>query len=74
MSKKVNKNKIVNIDGVKYTKKNGKLYGPPRTVTNRKILRNRLRMLLKQQGYTKVNKLIKHYWRNPEIQKRISMI
>ncbi len=75
MSKrKVNKSKTIIIDGVQYIKnqETGKVYGMPRTVTNRKILRNRLRMLLKAQGYSKVNKLMAHYWRNPEVQKRIA--
>ena len=63
----------IKIDGVEYMKNttNGKLYTIPRTVVTRKILRNRLRMLLKQNGLTKVNRLMKSYWKNPEIQQKI---
>lgn len=47
--------------------KNKNTYGPERTVTNRKILRNRLRTFLKKQGYKKVNKLMKQCWHDPDV-------
>ena len=66
--------KKVKINGVDYIKKNGKLYSMPRTVTNRKILRNRLRMILKAQGYAKINRIIKRAWEDQELRKAISVM
>lgn len=67
------KMKKVKIDGIEYIRNivTGKLYTMPRTVVTRKILRNRLIRALKQNGFTKVNKLINSYWKKPEIQQKI---
>ena len=71
---KKSKAKKVKINGVDYIKKNGKLYSMPRTVTNRKILRNRLRMFLKAQGYAKINRVMKQAWQDKELKKAIHMM
>lgn len=60
-------NRIVEVNGVKCIRKNGKLYGMPRTVTNRKIMRNKLRAFLKAKGYKKVNKLMRQCWHDPDV-------
>ena len=70
--KKQSKGKKVVIDGVEYIKKNGKLYGMPRTITTRKILRNRLKAVLKSNNITKVNRQIQHYWHDEEVRKKIA--
>lgn len=63
----------VRIDGVEYMKNTttNKLYTMPRTVTTRKILRNRLRTLLKSNGFSKVNKAMSTYWNNPKVQEEL---
>lgn len=60
----------VKIDGVEYMRNTvtGKLYSMPRTVTTRKIMRNRLRTLLKANGFSKVNKTMSYYWKRPDVQ------
>lgn len=69
----MNNFKKIKINGTEYMKdkKTGKLYTMPRTVTTRKILRNRLRTLLKQNGITKVNRVLSQYWKKPEIQQKL---
>lgn len=61
-TKKQNMRKV-KIDGVEYMKNTvtGKLYTMPRVVTTRKIMRNRLRKLLKANGFSKVNKSMSNY-------------
>ena len=65
--------KSVEINGIKYMRnsKTGKLYTMPRTVTTRKIMRNRLRTLLKQNGFSKVNKIMSSYWKKGEVREKI---
>lgn len=65
--------KSVEIDGIKYMRdsKTGKLYTMPRTVTTRKIMRNRLRTLLKQNRFSKINKIMSSYWKKGEVQGKI---
>ena len=60
----------VRIDGVEYMRNTttNKLYTMPRTVTTRKIMRNRLRKLLKANGFSKVNKAMSYYWKRPDVQ------
>lgn len=62
--------KNVRIDGVEYMRNTttNKLYTMPRTVTTRKIMRNRLRKLLKANGFSKVNKAMSYYWKRPDVQ------
>ena len=72
--KKTTKNKrtkTVTIDGIKYIKnlETGKLYSMPRTVTTRKIARNRMRNLMKAQGVTKINKNLASFWASEECRK-----
>lgn len=68
-TKKQNMRKV-KIDGVEYMKNTvtGKLYTMPRVVTTRKIMRNRLRKLLKANGFSKVNKTMSYYWKRPDVQ------
>ena len=63
----------VKINDTEYMKNTvtGKLYTMPRSILNRKILRNRLRSLLKENGFSKVNKIMSSYWKEPEIQEKI---
>ena len=63
----------VKIDGVEYMRNTvtGKLYSMPRTVTTRKIMRNRLRTLLKQNGFSKVNKIMSNYWKRADVQEEL---
>ena len=72
-TKKQNMRKV-KIDGVEYMKNTvtGKLYTMPRVVTTRKIMRNRLRKLLKANGFSKVNKSMSNYWKKPEIQAELT--
>ena len=65
--------KAVEINGIKYMRdsKTGKLYTMPRTVTTRKIVRNRLRILLKQRGFSKVNKIMSNYWKRADVQEEL---
>lgn len=65
--------KSVAINGIKYMRdsKTGKLYTMPRTVTTRKIMRNRLRTLLKQNGFSKVNKIMSNYWKRTDVQEEL---
>lgn len=65
--------KSVEINGIKYMRdsKTGKLYTMPRTVTTRKIMRNRLRTLLKQNGFSKVNKIMSNYWKRTDVQEEL---
>lgn len=65
--------KSVEINGIKYMRdsKTGKLYTRPRTVTTRKIMRNRLRTLLKQNGFSKVNKIMSNYWKRADVQEEL---
>lgn len=70
-TKKTSKNmRKVRIDGVEYMRNTttNKLYTMPRTVTTRKIMRNRLRKLLKANGFSKVNKAMSYYWKRPDVQ------
>lgn len=70
-TKQTNKNmRKVRIDGVEYMRNTitSKLYTMPRTVTTRKIMRNRLRKLLKANGFSKVNKAMSYYWKRPDVQ------
>lgn len=70
-TKKTSKNmRKVRIDGVEYMRNTttNKLYTMPRTVTTRKIMRNRLRILLKENGFSKVNKAMSYYWKRPDVQ------
>ena len=72
MNKEKNKRtKVVTIDGIKYIKnlETGKLYSMPRTVTTRKIARNRMRNLMKAQGVTKINKNLSSFWASEECRK-----
>ena len=68
--------RMIEIDGVKYMRNvtTGKLYTMPRSILNRKIMRNRLRILLKENGFSKVNKIMASYWENPEVQKKIRVM
>lgn len=63
----------VKINDTEYMKNTvtGKLYTMPRSILNRKILRNRLRILLKENGFSKANKIMSSYWKEPEIQEKI---
>lgn len=72
-TKKQNMRKV-KIDGVEYMKNTvtGKIYTMPRVVTTRKIMRNRLRKLLKANGFSKVNKSMSNYWKKPEIQAELT--
>lgn len=73
-TKKTSKNmRKVRIDGVEYMRNTttNKLYTMPRTVTTRKIMRNRLRTLLKQNGFSKINKAMSTYWNNPRVQEEL---
>ena len=65
--------KSVEIDGIKYMRdsKTGKLYTMPRTVITRKIMRKRLRTLLKQNGFSKVNKIMSNYWKRADVQEEL---
>ena len=65
--------KSVEINGIKYMRdsKTGKLYTMPRIVTTRKIMRNRLRILLKQKGFLKVNKIMSNYWKRADVQEEL---
>ena len=71
-TKKQNMRKV-KIDGVEYMKNTvtGKLYTMPRVVTTRKIMRNRLRKLLKANGFSKVNKTMSYYWKRPDVQEEL---
>lgn len=64
IKKKRENRKTVTIDGEKYIKnlETGKLYSMPRTVTTRKIARNRMRKLMKNQGVSKINKNLASFW------------
>ena len=68
-TKKQNMRKV-KINGTEYMKNTvtGKLYTMPRSILNRKILRNRLRILLKENGFSKVNKAMSYYWKRPDVQ------
>lgn len=68
---KKRKQKIVTIDGIKYIKnlETGKVYGMPRTITTRKIARNRMRSLMKAQGVKKINKNLSSFWGSEECKK-----
>ena len=70
---KIKSMKSVEINGIKYMRnsKTGKLYTMPRTVTTRKIMRNRLRALLKQNGFSKVNKIMSSYWKKSDVQEEL---
>lgn len=73
-TKKTSKNmRKVIIDGVECMRNTttNKLYTMPRTVTTRKIMRNRLRTLLKQNGFSKVNKTMSYYWKRPDVQAKL---
>ena len=68
---KKKRTKVVTIDGIKYIKnlETGKLYSMPRTITTRKIARNRMRNLMKAQGVTKINKNLASFWASEECRK-----
>ena len=73
-TKKTSKNmRKVRIDGVEYMRNTttNRLYTMPRTVTTRKIMRNRLRKLLKANGFSKVNKAMSYYWKRPDVQEEL---